>query len=290
MLAENIRKGRQKAGMSQEELAVRIHVVRQTVSKWENGLSVPDADQLVRLSQELNVSVNELLGSHMDNETDPKEIAGQLKEANAEIARLSDQYRMQSETARIRGLLIFLAFAVMIANAMVLNEILRLAISAVLVLLMLGIFRQNLELLSRTLDPDADTKSIRLMTVFDILLAVPVFGTALLVKLDVISLSKSQEQLFAALLTAGIMIIAGILAPRLPYNRHTGLRLPWTVRDEKSWNVAHRCLGMISIPTALVYLALALRTQAFESLSITVILLWIAVPSVLSLLAYRKPS
>ncbi|MBR2811936.1 MAG: XRE family transcriptional regulator [Solobacterium sp.] len=290
MLAENIRKGRQKAGMSQEELAVRIHVVRQTVSKWENGLSVPDADQLVRLSQELNVSVNELLGSHMDNETDPKEIAGQLKEANAEIARLSDQYRMQSETARIRGLLIFLAFAVMIANAMVLNEILRLAISAVLVLLMLGIFRQNLELLSRTLDPDADTKSIRLMTVFDILLAVLVFGTALLVKLDVISLSKSQEQLFAALLTAGIMIIAGILAPRLPYNRHTGLRLPWTVRDEKSWNVAHRCLGMISIPTALVYLALALRTQAFESLSITVILLWIAVPSVLSLLAYRKPS
>ena len=61
MLSENIKKYRQAAGMNQKELAAKIHVVRQTVSKWENNLSVPDADQLILLSEVLGVSVNELL-------------------------------------------------------------------------------------------------------------------------------------------------------------------------------------------------------------------------------------
>ncbi len=62
MLYDNIRKLRLERGMSQEELAEKLYVVRQTVSKWEKGLSVPDADMLVKLSEVLGVSVSELLG------------------------------------------------------------------------------------------------------------------------------------------------------------------------------------------------------------------------------------
>lgn len=62
MLGENIRALRKARGLSQQELAERLHVVRQTVSKWEQGLSVPDADMLVRLAECLEVSVEELLG------------------------------------------------------------------------------------------------------------------------------------------------------------------------------------------------------------------------------------
>ena len=54
MLAENLKALRKAKGLSQEELAARLHVVRQTVSKWEKGRSVPDADLLIRLAEELD--------------------------------------------------------------------------------------------------------------------------------------------------------------------------------------------------------------------------------------------
>ena len=63
MIHENIKHFRKAKGLSQEELAVKLHVVRQTVSKWENGLSVPDADVLIRLANVLGVSISQLLGN-----------------------------------------------------------------------------------------------------------------------------------------------------------------------------------------------------------------------------------
>ena len=62
MFSENLKAYRKAKGLTQEELAVRLHVVRQTVSKWEKGLSVPDADLLVRLAEVLEVSVSQLPG------------------------------------------------------------------------------------------------------------------------------------------------------------------------------------------------------------------------------------
>jgi len=57
MLNENIKKLRQAKGLSQEELAIKLNVVRQTISKWEDGLSVPDSSMLITLADELDTSV-----------------------------------------------------------------------------------------------------------------------------------------------------------------------------------------------------------------------------------------
>ena len=54
MLNDNIKRIRKSKGLSQEELAIKLNVVRQTVSKWENGLSVPDSDMLITLADELD--------------------------------------------------------------------------------------------------------------------------------------------------------------------------------------------------------------------------------------------
>ena len=62
MLNENIRAIRKSKGLSQQELAVKLNVVRQTVSKWETGLSVPDSDMLLVLSAVLETPVSTLLG------------------------------------------------------------------------------------------------------------------------------------------------------------------------------------------------------------------------------------
>ena len=62
MLSENIRAARKAKGLSQQELALKLNVVRQTVSKWEQNLSVPDADMLLALSRALDTPVIALVG------------------------------------------------------------------------------------------------------------------------------------------------------------------------------------------------------------------------------------
>ena len=62
MIEENIRRLRKNAKMSQEDLAEKLSVVRQTVSKWERGLSVPDAEMVIKIAALFNVPVSELLG------------------------------------------------------------------------------------------------------------------------------------------------------------------------------------------------------------------------------------
>ena len=66
MINDNIRRYRKEKKLSQEEMAIKLCVVRQTVSKWENGLSVPDADVLIKMADLLEVSVNKLLGIEIE--------------------------------------------------------------------------------------------------------------------------------------------------------------------------------------------------------------------------------
>lgn len=86
MLNENIKTIRKQKGFTQEELAIRLHVVRQTISKWEKGLSVPDADVIQDIATELDVSVQELLGAEIKPVTDRNDIAEQLSRINEQMA------------------------------------------------------------------------------------------------------------------------------------------------------------------------------------------------------------
>ncbi len=86
MLHENLRALRKARGLSQEELAVRLHVVRQTVSKWEKGLSVPDADLLIKIAEVFEVPVSKLLGTIPESETGSDNTAAQLSRINEQLA------------------------------------------------------------------------------------------------------------------------------------------------------------------------------------------------------------
>ena len=88
MLGDHLKRIRKERGFTQEELAVRLHVVRQTVSKWEKNLSVPDAELLQRLSEELDVPVSELLGGAGEREhtQERQAIAEQLSRINEQLA------------------------------------------------------------------------------------------------------------------------------------------------------------------------------------------------------------
>ncbi len=91
MLNENIKRARKSKGLSQEELAIKLNVVRQTVSKWENGLSVPDSGMLISLAEELGVSVSALLGENIQEceSDDIKAISKKLEVINLQLAKRS---------------------------------------------------------------------------------------------------------------------------------------------------------------------------------------------------------
>ena len=89
MLKENIKAIRKSKGLSQEELALQLNVVRQTVSKWEQGLSVPDADMLIALSEVLETPVSTLLGEKIIEMKvdDLKAISAKLEVINLQLAQ-----------------------------------------------------------------------------------------------------------------------------------------------------------------------------------------------------------
>ena len=111
MLNENIKKIRKSKGLSQEELAIKLNIVRQTVSKWENGLSVPDSSMLIMLADELDVTVNELLGEPVVETTtnDLKILSEKLEVINLQLAK-----RSITRVKTIRWLLISLCAVIVI--------------------------------------------------------------------------------------------------------------------------------------------------------------------------------
>ena len=86
MFGENLKAMRKAKGYTQEELAIKINVVRQTVSKWEKGLSVPDADVLSQIAEVLDTKVSVLLGGTITEETDKDAAAEQLAKISEQLA------------------------------------------------------------------------------------------------------------------------------------------------------------------------------------------------------------
>ena len=93
MLKENIKTLRRSKGLSQEELALKLNVVRQTVSKWEQGLSVPDADMLIAISEVFEMPVSTLLGETLTETPadDLKAISEKLEVINLQLARRKER-------------------------------------------------------------------------------------------------------------------------------------------------------------------------------------------------------
>lgn len=113
MLGDNIKTLRKNKGLTQEELAIKLNVVRQTVSKWEKGFSVPDADMLQKISDILEVDVKQLLGANIEAEQGGNELAEQLSRINEQLAIKNQRSRRIWKTIGI-VLLVILLFNIML--------------------------------------------------------------------------------------------------------------------------------------------------------------------------------
>lgn len=252
MIGEQIKTARKAKDVSQEELAVRLGVVRQTVSKWENEMSVPDADVLIQIAELLDVPVSQLLGIEPESGS-VQDMAGELARLNKELAAKIQKEKLRAELDKKRGVILLLSFGTLIAALTVKIELLSLLLAGACMLTMLAILYRNLTLFTGAAADKAGIGALRAATIFDAVVLLLVLTVAALDKTALAALSEDGERLLAAVIMCGIMLFGGFISPRLPYNRHTGLKLPWTVRDEDTWNVAHRVLGYISLPMTMLY-------------------------------------
>ena len=96
MLNENLKQLRKSKGLTQEELALQLGVVRQTISKWEKGLSVPDSEMLIEISERFDVPVSTLLGDTIE----PAEKEDLIKVMSDKLALINEQLANAAERKR----------------------------------------------------------------------------------------------------------------------------------------------------------------------------------------------
>lgn len=287
MLGDNIQKYRKARNLTQEQLSTQIPVVRQTLSKWEKNLSVPDAQALVRLSQVLEVSVEILLDTPQQGEN----LAAELARVNEALAERNRQLEKITLEGRQRGMILFLSFLALGIALAVKNPVVSAVSVGVCVLLALGILYRNLSLLSQGMMTPTQNRLLKVVTVFDGVLFVGLVVLSVLVGTERVVFSQTQEKWLLVGLFSCLFLFFGAVSPRLPFQRHTGLRLPWTVLDEPTWNLAHKILGMLALPITVLYVAVSLSCEDVDAVakaSVGALLLYIAIPGLLSLIFYLK--
>lgn len=289
MINENIKYYRKRKGMSQEEMAVKLHVVRQTVSKWETGHSVPDADILIHISELLEVPVYQLLDL---NETSLKEesLSKELERLNHLLAEKNKKEKIIKEAYKKRGIIITLSFLSLILALTIKNEIVSILSIAICLLLSILILYRNLALLTSLTTDDMRIRILRITTIFNVIIFLVCVILSILIGLGLIKINAENEKLLAMSIISCVILFSGIISPKLPFTKHTGLRLPWTVQDEDTWNLAHRIIGYISFPIVILYIAATFSIDNFETVTLGAMIAWIGIPGLLSLVYYFQKS
>lgn len=289
MLGDNIKKYRRERGYTQEELSAELHVVRQTLSKWENNASVPDAEVLIRISRALEVPVSVLLD--LTPEEENVDLTDELARVNEELAERNQQLQRNTLASQKRGQIVFLSFAALMVVILVDNPLASLLLVGACIVLSLLILYRNLSLFSESTVSISQMKALKVVTIFNAVFLIVLLAVCSLLQARVITLTAQQEKWLLMGVFAGLFLFFGALSPRLLYQRHTGLRLPWTVQDEDTWNLAHRIIGVISLPLTLLYLAAAISVSDMErigTISVIALMLYIGIPGVISLVFFWK--
>ncbi len=315
MIEENIRRLRKNAKMSQEDLAEKLSVVRQTVSKWERGLSVPDAEMVIKIAALFEVPVSELLGMETSSavtvnsgkkqsiressgsetpsaatasDVSIRELTEKLAQLNEQLAEKNKAERRMKAVNKKRGLILLLCFAAVIFSLNIPNRALGACVVGACSIAALLILYRNLALFTSTALNKMHTRALIATTFFNIGMILVVIAVTVLSETGILTLSAGGEKVFSSAVIVILIIFSGMISPRLPFNRHTGLRLPWTVQDEDTWNVAHRILGITALPVALCYIAASIIADDLKTVTLCAVVFWVGLPAVLSYIYYYR--
>ena len=149
-------------------------------------------------------------------------------------------------------------------------------------IILLGIAHTRLEKITGLSNENPKIKTMRRMNRLSMIFVVVTYLIPL-AKSD--SISNVPYQFF--ILTA-IMFFSGNVAPKLPFNKYMGLRLPWTIKDENTWKIANRLLGYLTFPLVLVMTILYFCLQKPDAILFIGIIVWVGIPAIYSLIKYNQ--
>ena len=190
------------------------------------------------------------------------------------------------KTAELRWMLLIFSLLGLLSAVFIPFPVLKLALLCALSAACLVILYRNMDSLTGYSEENPKNRTMKWITVFN--------GALLLLCIGAVWLGENgylgnvSEEWLAVALVSVVMVVLGNLAPKIPFNRYTGLRLPWTVRDEDTWRLAHRILGYISFPLVFLYGALLLCGVEIGTATGIVIFSWIIIPGGISFLFYRR--
>lgn len=190
------------------------------------------------------------------------------------------------KTAELRWMLLIFSLLGLLSAVFIPFPVLKLALLCALSAACLVILYRNMDSLTGYSEENPKNRTMKWITVFN--------GALLLLCIGAVWLGENgylgnvSEEWLAVALVSVVMVVLGNLAPKIPFNRYTGLRLPWTVRDEDTWRLAHRILGYISFPLVFLYGALLLCGVEIGTATGVVIFSWIIIPGGISFLFYRR--
>ena len=239
------------------------------------------------MAELLEVSVSQLLGIETEEQSN-EDLSEELAKLNEQLARKNQKEKLFLQTSKKRGWIVFLSFIAMLLALLVKNEMVSILLVGLCVLATLIVLYRNLALLTSVTTDDLRLGILRITTFFNIGILIIAVGFSLLVAFDIITFSENGEKMFAMALISSVMLFTGIVSPKLPYTKHTGLRLPWTVQDEATWNIAHRIIGYLSFPVVLLYIGCVLTIPNFEIVTLCAMIVWIGIPSGISYLYFFK--
>lgn len=186
----------------------------------------------------------------------------------------------------INILFLITSLIILIGGFMVKESNLTISIIGAVVIFTLIIFDVNAPKIAKLSKENVKIKTMRTLNRLTILIIIIGCIFSILSPIKSSLDPKTNEILLVGLCSIFIMFF-GNLAPKIPFNRYMGLRLPWTVRDEDTWRVAHRILGYVSFPIGIVMFVLSFFFK-IETIVVTGILTWIIIPSIYSLVFYYK--
>lgn len=200
---------------------------------------------------------------------------------------------------RARQLLSLLSLAALLTAAVLRDSAVATILTLLCLLAALAVLYPRLAELSHISADSPRVRPLRSVTIFNVLfvavLALLAWGWERFGAGSPLAAALSQGTAAKGLLALTLavpMLFLGNVAPRLPFNRYTGLRLPWTVRDEETWIVAHRVLGYVSLPLALLVLVNVPTDMPLDTYArvwwLGAVALWLGIPGGISALFYYR--
>lgn len=154
-----------------------------------------------------------------------------------------------------------------------------------LILITLIILDLNMAKVAKLSEDNPKVRTMRYMNRL-IIAVFTILGAYYIVSPSITITAEASDKILIIGISIFIMIF-GNISPKIPFNRYMGLRLPWTIRDEETWKIAHKITGYLAFPVGILMIisSFFFKSQYVAGVGI---ISWILLPSLYSLWFYYK--